>query len=50
VTTANSSRDFLKKHDANGDGRLDSAEREAIVKDIKDGKLPPPQPETARDQ
>lgn len=37
-------REFLKKYDANGDGKLDSAEREAIGKDIEDGKLPPPPP------
>jgi len=35
-------REFLKKYDTNGDGKLDPAEREAIGKDIEDGKLPPP--------
>lgn len=34
--------EFLKKYDANGDGKLDSAEREQIGKDIEEGKLPPP--------
>jgi hypothetical protein len=37
-------REFLKNYDANSDGKLDSAEREAIGKDIEDGKLPPPPP------
>lgn len=37
-------RDFLKRYDANGDGKLDAAEREAIGKDIEDGKLPSPPP------
>ena len=35
-------REFLKKYDANTDGKLDAAEREAIGKDIEDGKVPPP--------
>jgi len=37
-------RELIKKYDVNGDGKLDSAEREAIGKDIEDGKLPPPPP------
>jgi hypothetical protein len=37
-------RAFLKRYDKNGDGKLDSAEREAIGKDIEEGKLPPPPP------
>jgi len=37
-------REFIKKYDVNNDGKLDSAEREAIGKDIEDGKLPPPPP------
>jgi hypothetical protein len=41
-------REFIKKYDANNDGKLDSAEREAIGKDIEDGKLPPPPPLPAR--
>lgn len=35
-------REFIKKYDINGDGKLDSAEREAIGRDIEEGKLPPP--------
>ncbi len=35
-------RDIIKKYDANNDGKLDSSEREAIGKDIEEGKLPPP--------
>ena len=35
-------REFIKKYDANGDGKLDPSEREAIGRDIEDGKLPPP--------
>ena len=37
-------REFIKQYDLNGDGKLDSAEREAIGKDIEDGKLLPPPP------
>ena len=40
---------LIKKYDANGDGKLDAAEREAIGKDIEDGKLlPPPLPPVGR--
>ena len=35
-------REFIKKYDANGDGKLDSTEREAIGRDIEEGRLPPP--------
>jgi len=35
-------REFLKKYDTNDDGKLDSAEREQIGRDIENGKLPPP--------
>ena len=35
-------KEFLKKYDANGDGKLDATEREAIGRDIEEGKLPPP--------
>lgn len=35
-------KEFLKKYDANGDGKLDAPEREAIGRDIEEGKLPPP--------
>lgn len=44
VMLENNRREFLKKYDANSDGKLDSAEREAIGRDIEDGKLPPPPP------
>jgi hypothetical protein len=37
-------QEFLKRYDANGDGKLDAAEREAIGRDIEDGKLMPPPP------
>ena len=35
-------REFIKKYDADGDGKLSSSEREAIGRDIEEGKLPPP--------
>ena len=35
-------REFIKKYDVDGDGKLNSAEREAIGRDIEEGKLPPP--------
>jgi hypothetical protein len=41
-------RELIKHYDANGDGKLDSTEREAIGKDIEDGKLPPPPLPSAR--
>jgi hypothetical protein len=34
--------ELIKKYDANGNGKLDPAEREAIGRDIEEGKLPPP--------
>lgn len=37
-------KEFLKHYDANADGKLDAAEREAIGRDIEDGKLLPPPP------
>ncbi len=43
-------QEFIKKYDANGDGKLDAPEREAIGKDIEDGKLlPPPLPPAGRE-
>ncbi|MDW8307939.1 MAG: hypothetical protein RMK20_01045 [Verrucomicrobiales bacterium] len=35
-------KEFLKGYDKNNDGKLDAAEREAIGRDIEEGKLPPP--------
>lgn len=35
-------KEFLKRYDKNNDGKLDAAEREAIGRDIEEGKLPPP--------
>lgn len=35
-------RELIKKYDADGDGKLSGSEREAIGRDIEDGKLPPP--------
>ncbi len=37
-------KEFLKHYDANKDGKLDAAEREAIGRDIEEGKLLPPPP------
>lgn len=37
-------KDFLKQYDANADGKLDATEREAIGRDIENGKLLPPPP------
>jgi len=42
-------QELIKQYDVNGDGKLDSSEREAIGKDIEDGKLlPPPLPSAGR--
>lgn len=42
-------REFIRQYDVNGDGKLNAAEREAIGKDIEDGKLlPPPLPPSTR--
>lgn len=35
-------QELIKKYDANGDGKLDATEREAIGRDIEEGKLPTP--------
>jgi EF hand len=41
--------EFIRQYDVNGDGKLNATEREAIGKDIEDGKLlPPPLPPSAR--
>lgn len=37
-------KEFLKRYDTNNDGKLDAAEREAIGRDIEEGKLMPPWP------
>lgn len=37
-------KEFLKRYDKNNDGKLDAAEREAIGRDIEEGKLLPPPP------
>jgi hypothetical protein len=34
--------ELIKKYDSDGDGKLSASEREAIGRDIEDGKLPPP--------
>lgn len=41
-------KDLLDKYDANHDGKLDETERAALRRDIRDGKLPPPNPPTAK--
>jgi hypothetical protein len=37
-------KEFLKRYDKNNDGKLDASEREAIGRDIEEGKLLPPPP------
>ena len=41
-------RELIKRYDADGDGKLSGSEREALGRDIEEGKvplpLPPPQP------
>jgi len=34
----------LKKYDTDGNGKLDSKEREQLGKDVENGNLPPPPP------
>ena len=36
--------ELIKKYDSDGDGKLSASEREAIGRDIEDGKLLPPMP------